>query len=386
MTIPYGKQDITEEDIRSVISVLSSEYLTQGPMVPRLEETFSELVGCKHAIAVNSATSALHVACLALNLGIGDFLWTTPISFVASANCGVYCGASIDFVDIDPNTNNISISSLEIKLKEAKKQDRLPKILVVVHFCGHPCELAEISRLSLLYGFHILEDASHAIGGKYRDDYIGSCKYSEITVFSLHAVKVITSGEGGLATTNDANLAKKMALLRSHGIIKDQNYMLKPSQGSWYYEQHLLGFNYRMTDIQAALGLSQLARLNEYVAKRNELAKHYNFLLSKMPVVISKPNIQDYSGFHLYVIRLKLDEIRKTRKQVFDYLKKNEIGVNVHYIPIHIQPYYQRMGFEIGNFPEAERYYEEAITLPLYPQLSIEQVNKIVGVLMDAIA
>ena len=378
--IPYGRQDIQQADIDAVIAVLQSDFLTQGPMVPRFEQAVANKVRARHALAVNSATSALHIACLALGLGRGDWLWTTPITFVASANCGLYCGAQVDFVDIDPHTYNLCPKALEAKLEQAERAERLPKVVVAVHPCGQPCDMQAIHALGQRYGFRIIEDASHAIGGQYKNEYIGSGRYSDITVFSFHPVKIITSAEGGMALTNDDALARSMDLLRSHGVTRDPALMSHEADGSWYYQQVALGFNYRMTELQAALGLSQLERLDVYVAKRNSLADRYDQLLADLPVMIPYQHPDSYSGRHLYVIRLELDQVRVNHREVFDALREQGVGVNLHYIPVHTQPYYRDFGFRAGDFPEAERYYEQAISLPLYPIMSdIQQDNVIVA-------
>lgn len=383
--IPYGRQEITQADIDEVVGVLRSDFLTQGPKVPRFETMVAEHVGVKHALAVNSATSALHIACLALGLKPGDCLWTTPVTFVASANCGLYCGASIDFVDIDPRTYNISLDALRRKLELAERNGCLPKILVAVHLCGQPCDMLEIYRLSQLYRFKIIEDASHGIGGKYRDQFIGSCTYSDITVFSFHPVKIITTAEGGMALTNNSELANKMSLLRSHGITRDLGQMTHESDGPWYYQQIELGYNYRMTELQAALGISQMTRLDSYVGRRHELAERYNEMLGSLPVIRPWQHPDGYSGMHLYVIRIDGKASRRNRKQVFQSLRDSGIGVNVHYIPIHTQPYYEKMGFREGDFPEAENYYAEAISLPMYPTMTAEDQHKVVLALQAAL-
>jgi len=383
--IPYGRQDITQADIDAVVSVLQSDFLTQGPVVPRFENAVAAHVGVKHALAVNSATSALHIACLALGLGPNDWLWTTPITFVASANCGLYCGAQIDFVDIDPATYNLSIAALEAKLIEAEKRGRLPKVLVAVHLCGQPCDMETIHALGQKYGFKIIEDASHAIGGKYKDEFIGNCRYSDVTVFSFHPVKIITTAEGGMAVTNSDELASQMALLRSHGITRDVEQMTRAADGPWYYQQIGLGFNYRMTEMQAALGVSQMERLDAYVSRRHELARRYDQLLQSLPVTIPWQHDDSYSGLHLYVIRLQLQKIDKTYREVFDLLREHGIGVNLHYIPVHTQPYYQRMGFKQGDFPQSEKYYSEAISLPMYQTLSDDQQDQVVSVLQKVL-
>lgn len=377
--IPYGRQDIKQADIDAVVAVLQSDYLTQGPKVPQFEQAVAAHVGAKHAQAVNSATSALHMACLALGLGPDDWLWTSPITFVASANCGLYCGAQIDFVDIDPRTSNLCPQALEEKLIAAEKAGKLPKVVVAVHLCGQPCDMAAIHSLGERYGFKIIEDASHAIGGKYKGEFIGNCRYSDITVFSFHPVKIITTAEGGMALTNSADLANKMALLRSHGITRDPAQMTHEPDGPWYYQQIDLGFNYRMTELQAALGVSQMSRLDQYVARRHELAARYDQLLANLPVTRPWQHPDSYSGLHLYVIRLQLDQIRKTHRQVFESLREQGIGVNLHYIPVHMQPYYQRMGFRAGDFPQAKRYYDEAISLPMFQTMSEAQQDVVIA-------
>jgi len=383
--IPYGRQDITPADIESVIAVLKSDFLTQGPAVPKFEAAVASHVNAAHAVAVNSATSALHIACLALGLGPGDILWTTPITFVASANCGLYCGATVDFVDIDAKTYNISVQALEEKLVDAERNGKLPKILVAVHLCGQPCEMDDISRLSKKYGFKIIEDASHAIGGKYKSEFIGNCRYSDITIFSFHPVKIITTAEGGMALTNSDTLAEKMQLLRSHGITRDSNKMTHTADGPWYYQQVDLGYNYRMTDIQAALGISQMTRLDQYVALRHSLVDQYNLKLQNFPIRKPWQHPDSYSAFHLYVIRLNMESIKKSHLEVFNDLRKADIGVNLHYIPVHTQPYYQKLGFKPGDFPEAEKYYSEAISLPLYATLGSEDQNTVIDRLKSAL-
>lgn len=385
MTIPYGRQEITQADIDAVLSVLKSDFLTQGPVVPRFEQAVAQHVGARHAVAASSATSALHLACLALGLGPGEWLWTSPITFVASANCGLYCGAKVDFADIDPKTYNLCPAALERKLQQAEREGRLPKIVVAVHLCGQPCDMAAIHSLAQRYKFHIIEDASHAIGGKYREDYIGSSRYSDITIFSFHPVKVITTAEGGMAVANNADLAQRMALLRSHGITRDPEQMDHAADGPWYYQQIALGYNFRMTELQAALGLSQLERLENYVERRHALSRRYDSLLADLPVTLPWQHPDSYSGRHLYVIRLQGDGAAKKRLQVFEALREKGVGVNIHYIPVHTQPYYRQMGFRPGDFPEAERYYAEALSLPLYPTLSEAQQDEVVAALRRAL-
>lgn len=384
-TIPYGRQDINQADIDAVVAVLQSDFLTQGPVVPNFERIVANYCGSSHALAVNSATSALHIACLALGLGPGDWLWTSPITFVASANCGLYCGAQIDFVDIDARTYNMCPLALARKLEQAKQEGRLPKVVVPVHLSGQPCDMKAIHALAQRYGFKILEDASHAIGGKYMGAPIGNCRYSDITVLSFHPVKIITTAEGGMALTNSAELANKMALFRSHGITRDPSQMTHQADGPWYYQQIELGFNYRMTELQAALGVSQMARLESYVARRHELAKRYDELLVNLPVNRPWQHPDGHSGLHLYVIRLQLDKISQSHLQVFDALRGMGIGVNLHYIPVHTQPYYQRMGFQPNDFPQAQDYYREAISLPMFQTLTDVQQDKVIAALQIAL-
>jgi UDP-4-amino-4,6-dideoxy-N-acetyl-beta-L-altrosamine transaminase len=384
--IPYGRQEITQADIDAVIAVLKSDFLTQGPAVPKFEQAVAAYCGAAHAVACNSATSALHIACMALELGPGDWLWTTPITFVASSNCALYCGAQVDFVDIDPRTYNLSPTALEAKLQQAERDGKLPKVVVAVHLSGQPCDLEAIHALSQRYGFRIVEDASHAIGGRYQGEKIGNCQYSDITVFSFHPVKIITTIEGGMALTNDASLAQRMSLARSHGITRDPALMTHAPDGPWYYQQVALGYNYRMTDVQAALGSSQMARIDEYVARRHALSRRYDALLVDLPVTIPWQHPDGYSGLHLYVVRLQLDRIAHSHLEVFEFMRAQGIGVNLHYIPVHLQPYYREMGFAEGDFPEAERYYAEAITLPMYPVLTDAQQDAVVDALRRAVA
>ncbi len=383
--IPYGRQEILEADIAAVTEVLRSDFLTQGPAVPAFEAALARYTGVKHAVAANSATSALHIACLALGLKPGDRLWTSPITFVASANCALYCGATVDFVDIDPLTFNMSVSALEAKLERARRMGSLPKIVVPVHMCGQSCDMRAIHDLSRKYGFKVIEDASHAIGARYLGEPVGNCRYSDITIFSFHPVKIITTAEGGMALTNDSGLARAMELLRSHGITRSPELMTKPSEGPWYYQQIELGFNYRMTDLQAALGLSQMSRLDTYVSKRHEIARRYNEKLAHLPLVAPWQHPDAYSSFHLYVVRLTSRPDAKGRREVFESLRSRGVGVNVHYIPVHTQPYYQDMGFSVGDFPESERYYTEAISLPLYPALSEDDQDRVVCGLEEAL-
>lgn len=384
--IPYGRQDINDADIAAVVDVLKSDFLTQGPVVPRFEEAVAQYCGVPHAIAVNSATSALHVACLAMGLGPGDLLWTSPVTFVASANCALYCGADVDFVDIDKDTYNLSPVALEAKLVRAAEAGRLPKVVVAVHLCGQPCDMQAIARLAQIYGFAVIEDASHAIGGRYQGQPIGDCRFSDVTVFSFHPVKIITSAEGGMAVTKDAELARRMAMLRSHGITRDPRFMTHEPDGPWYYQQIDLGYNYRMTELQAALGLSQMQRVDAYVARRHALARRYDHLLEGLPVTLPWQHPDGYSGLHLYVVRLKLADIAVSHLDVFRALQRQQIGVNLHYIPVHLQPYYTRLGFQAGDFPEAERYYAEAITLPLYPTMTDAQQDSVVDALRQAVS
>lgn len=383
--IPYGRQDISEADINAVIEVLRSDWLTQGPKVPEFENQVATYCGASHAIAVNSATSALHIACMALGVGRGDHVWTSPNTFVASANCARYCGADVDFVDIDPHSWNLCPLRLAEKLEEAKVLNCLPKVVIPVHLCGQSCDMEAIHRLSQQYGFRIIEDASHAIGGYYQNQPVGNCHYSDITVFSFHPVKIITTAEGGMALTNNSELAEHMARLRTHGISKEPEKMQNTPPGPWYYEQMDLGYNYRMTDLHAALGLSQLNRLDEYVQRRNEVAQRYDEFLSDFPLQLPRLINEAYSSWHLYPIRLCLGRIKKSHSQVFELLRHEGIGVNVHYMPVHLHPYYRALGFKKGMFPEAESYSQTAISLPIYPTLEIGQQKTVISLLNQAL-
>jgi len=379
--IPYGKQEINQTDIDSIVSVLKSDFLTQGPQTPAFEKCVSDYCGASSAVAVNSATSALHIACLALGLGKGDWMWTSPNTFVASANCGLYCGANVDFVDIDPKTYNLCAEELEKKLIQARKDNNLPKLVIPVHFAGQSCNMKKISSLSKEYGFSVIEDASHAIGGRYRGKSIGCCQYSDITVFSFHPVKIITTAEGGLATTNDPSLAVKMKSLRNHGITRDVSLMVSASEGDWYYEQLALGFNYRMTELQGALGLSQMKRLDEFVVRRHECQEYYDALLCDVSVVTPFQSPDSYSSLHLYPILLDQGQVNKSREQVFKELRASGIGVNVHYIPVHMQPYYKDRGFKKGDFPKSENYYKSVISIPLFQSLTKQMQDEVVETL-----
>lgn len=379
--IPYGRQDINQQDIDAVVKVLKSDFLTQGPQVPAFEQSIIEACDAQYAVAVNSATSALHIACLALGLGKDDWLWTTPNTFVATANCALYCGAKVDFVDIDPRTYNLCAKQLEQKLIAAEKVGKLPKIVIPVHFSGQSCDMQAIEKLAKKYGFNVIEDASHAIGGKYKNAPIGNGRYSDITIFSFHPVKIVTSAEGGVAVTNRTDLAEKLRLLRSHGITRDENLMTQSMDGPWYYQQIALGFNYRMTEMQAALGLSQMQRLEEFVLKRHDLASRYDELLQELPITLPWQHPDSYSAMHLYVIRLSLEQNTTSHLEAFNAMRAAGILVNLHYIPVHTQPYYQQLGFKAGQFPQAERYYQEAMSLPMYPALTQEQQNTICSTL-----
>ena len=383
--IPYGRQEITDADIKEVEKVLRSDFLTQGPIVPLFEKSVSKYCGASYAIAVNSATSALHLACLALNLGQGDWLWTTPNTFVASANCGRYCGANIDFVDIDPRTYNISIDALSKKLTEAEKLKKLPKIIVPVHFGGQPCDMESIYDLSKRYKFKIIEDASHAIGASYNKIKVGSCPHSDITVFSFHPVKIITTAEGGMALTNNKNIAEKISSLRTHGITRDKMKMKhRPKNEIWNYQQIDLGYNYRMNDIQAALGLNQMKRLDNYIKLRHKIAKNYDAELKNLPIVTPWQLPKTYSSYHLYPILIKKNINEKNQRQVYDLLRKNKIEANLHYIPVHLHPYYENLGFKKNDFPNSEKFYREVITIPMYAILEKKSQQHVIKTLKKA--
>jgi UDP-4-amino-4,6-dideoxy-N-acetyl-beta-L-altrosamine transaminase len=384
--IPYGRQDISDADVAAVAAVLKSDFLTQGPAVPAFEKALASYCGVKHAVAMNSATSALHIACLALDVGPGDVVWTTPNTFVASANCAVYCGADVDFVDMEANTLNISIVGLAEKLENAKVMGRLPKVVIPVDFSGEPVAMKAVAALAKIYGFKIVEDASHAIGGRYDGKPVGASVYSDITIFSLHPVKIITSGEGGVALTNDDALGKKLARLRSHGITRETADMQNEPDGAWYYEMLDLGYNYRMTDIHAALGLSQLSRLDEFVMKRQQLANRYDKLLKSLPLILPERAATEVSALHLYVVQIDPMRSNACRKDVFVKLRELGIGVNVHYMPVHLQPFYSARGFKRGDFPVSETYYDRAISIPLYATLTEAQQDTVVAALKQALA
>jgi UDP-4-amino-4,6-dideoxy-N-acetyl-beta-L-altrosamine transaminase len=383
--LPYGKQSLDEADIEAVVQVLRSDFLTQGPAIPRFENAVANFCGARHGIAMANGTATLHCAAKAMGLGHGDWLWTSPITFVASANAGRYCGAKVDFVDVDPATVNMSVRALAVKLEEAEKEGRLPKVVVPVHFAGQSCDMPGIHALGQKYGFRILEDAAHALGGSYGGERIGNCRWSDAVSHSFHPVKIITSGEGGMITTNDDELAWRIGTLRTHGITREQERMTRATDGPWYYQQVELGYNYRMTDLQAALGASQMNKLEGFAARRRELADLYERQLSGMPLRALARDPEGVSGWHLYMIRLNLESIRRTRREVFEILRAQGIGVNVHYIPVHLQPDFEKLGFRAGMFPEAERYYEEAITLPLFPAMKDEDVEKVKLALMRAL-
>jgi UDP-4-amino-4,6-dideoxy-N-acetyl-beta-L-altrosamine transaminase len=381
--IPYGRQVISESDIKAVTDVLNSDFLTQGPIVPAFEGAVANRVGAAHAIAVNSATSALHIACLALDLGPGDFLWTSPITFVASANCARYCGAEVDFIDINPGTFNICVDALAKKIEAAAKTGRLPKVIVAVHMCGQSPNMARIAELASAHGIRLIEDASHSIGADYLGVPVGACAHSDITVFSFHPVKIITTAEGGMALTNDADLAARLERLRSHGITRDPALMTQAPDGPWYYQQLELGWNYRMTEMQAALGLSQMDQLDSFITRRRALAGAYDKALASLPLRLPKRQEGANSSWHLYVIRLD-DPTR--HRATFDALRAGGIGVNLHYIPVHLQPYYRNQGFMPGDFPTSEDYYARAISIPLHAALTDEEQQTVVATIEDALS
>jgi UDP-4-amino-4,6-dideoxy-N-acetyl-beta-L-altrosamine transaminase len=382
--IPYGKHHINQADIDAVINVLKSDFLTQGPQVPFFEEAVANYCGVNFGTAVNSATSALHIACLALGVKKSDWVWTSSNSFVASANCALYCDAKVDFVDIDPKTYNMCVRKLEEKLLLAEKKNKLPKVVIPVHFAGQSCNMKKIFSLSQRYGFKVIEDSSHAIGGRYLEKPIGGCQYSDITVFSFHPVKIITAGEGGMAVTNDPELSKRLKILRSHGISNQKNdLLLRPEDEIWNFQQLLLGFNYRMTDLQAALCSSQLSRIDEIVHDRHSIAENYNNALRNLPLILPQQNQDSYSSFHLYPIRLNYKECNKTQISVYDDFIKAGVNVNIHYIPIYLHPYYESMGFKRGYCPESEKYFKEAISLPIYPTLKIKEQDRVIQVLQN---
>jgi UDP-4-amino-4,6-dideoxy-N-acetyl-beta-L-altrosamine transaminase len=384
--IPYGRQAISDRDIEAVVEVLRSDFLTQGPAVPAFERALADYCGAGAAIAANSATGALHIACLALGVGGGDQVWTSPVSFVASSNCALYCGASVDFVDIDSTTYNMSVDRLAEKLAEAEQSGRLPKVVIPVHLAGQSCDMVGIHGLSQRYGFRIIEDASHAVGATYRGEPVGNCRYSDIAIFSFHPVKIITTGEGGAALTNDADLAARMEMLRTHGITRDWAQMTQEPDGPWYYEQQGLGFNYRLTDIQAALGSSQLARLDEFVAARRRIAARYDAAFQGQPFTVPWQHPDTASSYHLYVIRLDHGRNRMGHRETFEALRARGIGVNLHYMPIYLQPYYRTIGFQPGHCAEAERYYAEAITLPLFPTMTEDEQEAVIQTVAEVVS
>jgi UDP-4-amino-4,6-dideoxy-N-acetyl-beta-L-altrosamine transaminase len=384
--IPYGRQLISDADVQAVVDVLRSDFLTQGPVVPRFEQTLAAHCQVPHAVAVNSATSALHVACLALGVGPGDRVWTSPNTFVASANCARYCGAAVDFVDIEPDTYNMSAAALADKLVQAQAAGTLPKVVIPVHFAGLPCDMEKIHALAVRFGFHVVEDASHAIGARYRDSIVGDCRYSDITVFSFHPVKIVTTAEGGLATTRSADLDRKLRLFRSHGITREPAQLERTNEGPWYYEQHCLGFNYRMTELQAALGLSQFEHLDGWIARRHALADTYERSLEGLPLILPSRPSGSRSALHLYVVQVDPERTSLTRRVVFERLRAAGIGVNVHYIPVHMQPDFQGLGFREGQFPIAEAYYSRCLSLPMYAGLTDADQTRVLGAIRSALS
>jgi UDP-4-amino-4,6-dideoxy-N-acetyl-beta-L-altrosamine transaminase len=385
MIIPYGRQNISQDDIEAVERVLRSDFLTQGSVVTLFEREVAAYCGAKRGVAVNSATSALHLACLALGVGPGDRVWTSPITFVASANCAVYCGASIDFVDIDSQTYNMDANALEEKLNQAKQAGELPKVVIPVHMCGQSCEMDRIHELAQQFGFKVIEDASHAIGGRYKDKPVGSCSYSDITVFSFHPVKIITTGEGGMALTNDPGLGAIMERLRSHGVTRDPAEMTEVPDGPWFYQQIDLGFNYRMTEMQAALGISQMTRLDSFVAERQALADEYDRILAPDIATAPMRHKDAYSSFHLYVVQLNLPALGATQKEIFERLRSHGIMANLHYIPVYRHPYYRSAGHADTKLARAENYYARAITLPLFPGLDVEHQHQVVKTMITPV-
>ena len=383
--IPYSRQNISEEDITAITDVLKSDYLTQGPKTPEFEKIVSEYCGVKYGCAVNSATSGLHIACLALGVGKGDIVWTSPISFVASSNCALYCGATVDFVDIDSLSNNMSVISLEEKLILAKKKGNLPKVVIPVHLSGKSCDMERIHDLGREYDFKIIEDASHAIGASYKNQKVGSCSYSDITVFSFHPVKIITTCEGGMCMTNDGDLYNLLLRYRSHGITRHSEEMKNKPDGLWYYEQLNLGYNYRLNDLQSVLGISQMQKLDSFVKERNIIATSYNGLFSRSQIDLPKIKSENYSSWHLYIIRINSNNNGLNRNFVFEKLRNNGVYVNVHYIPIYRHPYYQKMNFKLKDYPEAEKYYKEAISIPIFPGMTSEQQEKIISIISEPI-
>ncbi|AFS36503.1 UDP-4-amino-4,6-dideoxy-N-acetyl-beta-L-altrosamine transaminase [Alteromonas macleodii] len=383
--IPYGRQHLDEDDVKAVVETLTSNWLTQGPAIPKFETALADYCGANFGIAVNSATSALHIACLALGVSEGDRVWTSPNSFVASSNCALYCGAKVDFVDIDLYTGNMCVDALRNKLALAESTNALPKVVIPVHFAGQPCDMKEIRALSKQYGFFVIEDASHAVGAKYQEKFVGSCEFSDICVFSFHPVKIITTMEGGMALTNNSEWAEKMRMLRSHGITNDPEKMTEDSHGPWYYQQIALGFNYRMTDVEAALGLSQLNKLGDFLEKRNILARHYDSLFRPYSNIFPLTQSNDnYSSYHLYVVKVDSLDSDKHAKLISE-LRERGIFAHVHYIPIHLQPHYKSLGFKKGDYPNAENYYQQAVTLPLFPDLTLEEVEQVVDTLLNAV-